>query len=368
MKYDVAVIGAGPAGSASVAKLAQAGAKVLWLERQAVPRHKACGGAMPSAITPLYESIGRDISKQLDHRVSRFRSAYNYSPFAPSVEISEPILMVRRAAFDAHAIEHAIRCGDVDFRPLCSVLNLERETSHVRLKLVQGESINAPFAIVANGARSNLVKTVGLRASATTGLAIDAELEVDDSLLEKHFDVVSFNFCCIESGYGWVFPKSDGLSCGIGGWYNPRKLGATLRTFLHNTIPSESVHKLTRRGHPIPIYSGVTPLTCGRVCVVGDAASLVDPIMGEGIRYAVKSGILAAESVLAADTSNGQLDYESRLDTHIRPLLNTLCHLAAPDYRDAPEWFYDQFLRQGLTHEIFYSALAAQQFKRKRRT
>ena len=364
MKYDVAVIGAGPAGSASVAKLALAGAKVLWLEREAIPRPKACGGAMPSAIASLYDAIGRDISEQIDHRVSRLRSAYKSSPFAPSVDISEPILMVRRAAFDAQAVEHAIGCGDVDFRPLCSVTSLEHETAYVRLRLTAGESFNAPLAIVANGARSKLVKTIGLRPFATTGLAIDAELEVDNSILEEHSDVVSFNFGCVEAGYGWVFPKSDGLSCGIGGWYNPRKLGASLRTFLQDTIPPKAVHRIERRGHPIPVYSGVTPLTCGRVCVAGDAGSLVDPIMGEGIRYAVKSGILAAESVLAADASDGQLDYESRLDAHLRPMLNTLFHLAAPDYRDAPKWFYNQFLRQGLTHEVFYSALASRQLNR----
>ena len=144
--------------------------------------------------------------------------------------------------------------------------SLEHETAYVRLRLTAGESFNAPFAIVANGARSKLVKTIGLRPFATTGLAIDAELEVDNSILEEHSDVVSFNFGCVEAGYGWVFPKSDGLSCGIGGWYNPRKLGASLRTFLQHTIPPKAVHRIERRGHLFPCTAARAAHLWSRLC------------------------------------------------------------------------------------------------------
>lgn len=94
----------------------------------------------------------------------------------------------------------------------------------------------------------------------------------------------------------------------------------------------------------------------------GDAANLVDPILGEGIRYAVMSGVLAAQSIaqLCGEETFRGCDsiYSERLHTLVTPELDTLFHLAMPNYQDAPQWFYSRFICDGYSHPAFYSKLA----------
>jgi flavin-dependent dehydrogenase len=68
-----------------------------------------------------------------------------------------------------------------------------------------------------------------------------------------------------------------------------------------------------QRGHPLPVHLQREPLHRNRVLLVGDAARLMDPLLGEGIRHAVDSGQLAAECVLSGDLQS----YSKRVDREI---------------------------------------------------
>jgi flavin-dependent dehydrogenase len=124
------------------------------------------------------------------------------------------------------------------------------------------------------------------------------EAPVSAEILRRFADAPLFIIGEVRLGYAWIFPKSDHLSIGIGGLHpRPGELLATL-----NRVIARYGISLTAapwHGHPIPIYTGREPLATSRALLVGDAAGLADPLTGEGIRLAIKSGRLAAEAILA---------------------------------------------------------------------
>ena len=110
--YDVLVVGAGPAGSATAIHLARAGAAVLLADRSRFPRDKPCGGGItgralrqaPCGISPVVERIVHTFELRLHHRRSFRRSS------------DEPlILMTQRRRLDAHLVEQAVAAG-AEFR------------------------------------------------------------------------------------------------------------------------------------------------------------------------------------------------------------------------------------------------------------
>lgn len=148
------------------------------------------------------------------------------------------------------------------------------------------------------------------------GAAIDAEVQVDPATFQAERSQVTFDLWCLPNGYGWIFPKGDHLSCGVGSWRTPRKLPAHMDRFLARSLPPGSIRHQVRRAHPVPVFTGHRAVATRRVCLVGDAAALVDPVLGEGIHHAIFSGALAAEVislVLAARSP-----HEPLLDPRLR--------------------------------------------------
>jgi hypothetical protein len=116
----------------------------------------------------------------------------------------------------------------------------------------------------------------------------------------------------IRRGYLWIFPKSDHLSVGITELHpRPGRLQAKLAEVMsQNGISLEGA---VIHGHPVPLYKGLAPVATPRCLLVGDAASLIDPLTGEGIRLAVKSAWLASQAILSGKPSR----YSGKVFWHI---------------------------------------------------
>ncbi len=155
-------------------------------------------------------------------------------------------------------------------------------------------------------------------------MAIESEIpfeSVREFPVEGH-SCIHLDFGGVPNGYGWVFPKKNGLSVGIGGMFKEGK-GMRPRgyydTFIEKLpyLKKENIGPVL--GHSLPaFYSEGQRVSHGAVLLVGDAAHLMDPLMGEGIYYAIKSGMLAAEAILQSTGNGGSPSdlYEASVRLH----------------------------------------------------
>lgn len=250
---------------------------------------------MPSAIQ-------QDIDWPIDHlikaKIDQQRFLYNHSEEDRMVRMEAPMFLVERAEFDYHFVKRALDLGQgrVVLRDNTQVKGVAEDTDGVTITLQDGTVVRARFVIAADGASSRVARALGLFAK-PQGAGIDALIKTDDDTFNKESRRVTFNVHCVASGYGWIFPKDDHLSCGVGMWRNPRNMSKAMDTFLEQSLPSGDIRDEVRLTHPVPVFSGHRPVSTDRVCLVGDAAHLVDPILGEGIKYAIQSGQTAAEVI-----------------------------------------------------------------------
>jgi geranylgeranyl reductase family protein len=293
MDYDVIVVGAGPAGASAAFWLGKAGKRVLVLEKERLPRYKPCGGGVPKVV---FDRFPFDFSPVVEREVSRIRFRFRDGREVTIGLPERPVAMVMRDRFDYHILRHA----RVDVRDGFQVVSVQEDQAGVGVATRSGETFHARYLIGADGANSRVARLAGLRRRKRMGATIEAEVSADDGLLAEYAETALFLFGTPPWGYLWIFPKAEHLSVGIGTF---RKKCPAIRETLWREMGwlGIEVEEARQRGHPLPIYVRHEPLHRGRVLLVGDAAGLVDPLLGEGIRHAVDSGRLAAEAVLADD-------------------------------------------------------------------
>ena len=293
-KFDCIVVGAGPAGATVARQTALRGLKTLLVEKESLPRYKSCGGALPSAAEKILDF---DFAQTVERVVtsvtflSRDDDPYTFYPDGMRV------YMVSRDAFDLRLVEEAVRAGAY-LMDATRIRSLEETRESVRVTTDGGRTFTGRVAVGADGARGLVATAVGLQRP-LCGFSIEGELYADDhEVLEKHRDQVLFGFGFIGGGYGWVFPKKDHFSVGIG-TMRSRLPGMTslYEQFKQSFGCLKKTHEKVRRGWFVPFNSGPRLLNTRRVCLAGDAASLVDPLSGEGIYYAIRSGLVAADAI-----------------------------------------------------------------------
>ena len=312
--YDSVIVGGGPGGSTAARELTQRGGRVLLIDRAAFPRDKPCGGGvlvsaaaqLPFPLDPVVERV-----------VTSFRVRYRRGEvFSHSFE--EPLaFMTQRARLDAFLVERAVEAG-VIFEDKRRVTDVSlSDFDGVTLRFAGGDAIEARTAVAADGANGIMRMALGLP-PLRRAVALEANLS---GVPEDWADVVGLELGTMPGGYGWVFPKGDHCNLGVGGW---PVTGPMLRRELDAYTLTEgfspdALHD--HRGHHLPLRDCGAPLTCGPVAFVGDAAGLVDPLSGEGIGNAIRSGALAAQAVAAflAGEASDLVAYQRAVEREIDP-------------------------------------------------
>jgi menaquinone-9 beta-reductase len=311
-RADVAVIGAGPAGSVAGLVLARAGARVALVDKAAFPRDKACGDLVGPRGVQVLDDLGVRLAgteRVGDMRVvgptgRSVRLPCRPGKTYPGHGVALPRLaldeVLRAAALDAGCVARTARAG-------APILDDGRLAG---FELSDGSRLHADAVIGADGATSRVAAAAGLvdERRVLWGFAlrsyIDARVELPTIVLWDEAWWHGF------PGYGWVFPgpgEQANLGVGVGvlgdrtaAGHAARSLGAFVGV-LHRfglldhdaRLPAERLGGWLKMG-----MVGTIPAR-GRVLLAGDAAGLVNPLQGEGISEALASGRAAAEAVLA---------------------------------------------------------------------
>lgn len=303
-RFDVAVVGAGPAGACTAAALACAGQRTVLVDRAVFPRYKTCGGGLVARAARLM-AIDLDAVVEADCREAELVD----QPPGRRFLLHRPTPLVRmtmRERLDTALARVAVESGAV-LRDGLAVRGLDQGPNEVRLRTAAG-SLRAGWVVGADGAAGVVARAAGWGELPWSAPAIEWELEVSGEAMDRFAGRARFDLGFPEGGYGWVFPKREHLSVGIGLLARRADRRRGLRALLDEYVARlglEPRGDRGRHGFLIPVRPRREGFARGRVLLVGDAAGLADPLTGEGITHAVRSGRLAAEALSGAAGAAG---------------------------------------------------------------
>ncbi|MEM7103011.1 MAG: geranylgeranyl reductase family protein [Bacteroidota bacterium] len=297
--YDVIIVGAGPAGCGAAYDLCEKGFSVLLLDRSEFPRHKPCAGGLTIkslrtlryTVKPVIRNICTDI------RISDKQNPYR------TFQCQTPIVaMTVREEFDKYCLEKTVDKG-ANFELIKSIKAISQGEKEV-VVATDKNTFTARYLIGADGANSTVRKLSGAFAKVKKGLAIEGLIE------NASFptSTMELTFAELKMGYGWVFPKHDHLNVGL--YTNDPQSDKinkkALQAYVEPRFGNVEIKHIT--GHYVGLGGGKELPGSGRILLCGDAAGYVDPIIGEGIYYAIKSGQLAAAAIAKTIDKNELAD------------------------------------------------------------
>jgi len=304
-RFDVAVVGAGPAGAMTAYRLARAGARVLLIDKARFPRDKPCGGGLtlravkelPFSVDPVVEDV-----------VTRVTCRLRYGRSFDREGRTALCLMTQRRGLDHYLVERAQEAG-AEFRDGVRV----HVASDTQLD-VDGQTVDVETLVGADGANGVTARSLALGGDIVPGVALEGNVRHGVVPREQYSGRMVIELAILPGGYGWIFPKGDHVNVGVGGWGSE---GPRLRTQLNELctaygIDADDVTDL--RGHRLPLRRPTTRLARGRALLVGDAAGLVDPVSGDGIYEAFISGRLAADAISAGALETYEPSLRAALD------------------------------------------------------
>ncbi|MEB3262858.1 MAG: NAD(P)/FAD-dependent oxidoreductase [Synechococcus sp.] len=307
---EVIVLGAGAAGAAAAFHLSRAGRRVLLLEAQPWPRAKSCGGGMAASVQRWFPF---PLAPAVDQVIRQVRFTWNLGDPVTAVLPGEaPFWIVRRSQLDRLLVEQAMAEGCA-FESGWRATAVNRHGSLWEVIGSDGRSARATALVVADGSGSPFTAPLGLgppRPRFASTLAAEVE-----GIPAAASDTAHFEFGLVHHGFCWAFPRQGGMSLGVGTFIG--RDPADHQAVLERMLPSLGLEPSAgeRCGLALRIWDGHHRLHGDGVVAVGDAASLCDPFLAEGLRPALMSGSQAAACLdrWLGGESRALAEYTSRL-------------------------------------------------------
>jgi len=313
---DVIVVGAGPAGSATAIHLAHGGCRVLLVEKTTFPRAKVCGdGLTPRAVREMarlgIDVAGLDWQRHVGLRMHVGRAEY-VLPWPDLRDFPSYGFVKRRGEFDEFLARRAVEAGARLMTGTSVAAPWFRRDRVAGVVTKDGRRFAAPVVVAADGASARLGLAVGRPrlVNRPLGVAVRTYYRspmADERWLDLWLEL--WDGPHLLPGYGWSFPEGDG-TCNVG-------LGLPDATLYRDTDYRDLLARwlgalpgtweFTEANRIEPVGSAALPMGFNRrpaydrgLLLVGDAVGAISPYNGEGVSYAMESGRMAAEQILAA--------------------------------------------------------------------
>lgn len=317
-------MGAGPAGCAAAYDLAAAGRSVLLLDKAAFPRAKACAGGLTSKAVQA-------LRYRIDPVVRRWERAVVLEGPSRSATLRrrKPVCaMTVRAELDSYCLEQTLARG-ARFQRIAGIAGLVQGAEAVTVRLVPGaelpshpkaapdaavceavsasaHALRARFVLGADGVHSRVRALLGSAPWFRTGFAVEANVPYRRGSENGETYPLTFDFAPVVGGYGWLFPRDTHVNVGL-------YVGASPKDGQPGSVNKAALERYTEArcgagrtcGVVVGQFLGLgaaayRPAAGTRVLLAGDAAGFVDPLTGEGIYGAIRSGQAAAAAMLGA--------------------------------------------------------------------
>lgn len=328
-KTEVCIVGAGPSGAIAALFLAKFGINCTLVDKATFPRDKICGDGISGWVVSILNELEKDLLNRLSKK-SFLLPSYGIRLVAPNHKSLDlpfldnnqadldipPGFIGKRLYFDNFLIDEVKTKKEIELLEATEIIGYTKEKDRIRLQTSEGKEIYSRIVIFSNGANSKFMQDpggiykskkhimTGLKAYYTGVTGFHKQ-----NYVELHFlkDILP--------GYFWIFPLPNGLAnVGIGlDQERIRKKKLNLKAKMLEAI--ETVPYLKNRfknaeliskiqAHSLPLWDGKRFISGDHYMLTGDAASLIDPVTGEGIGHAAISGMYAAEQCKRSLESN----------------------------------------------------------------
>jgi len=286
---DISIVGGGPAGALCGERLASEGFRVTIFDER-LAWEKPCGGGLTHKAIEAYPFL---LDSPEPKRIVRTAELISGGGHRARFEMSHPIVIYSRKVLNGLLLDRAVAAGCTAIRS--RVTSVETNGPQARIT-AGGREFHSDFVVLAAGARNQLLPE-------TTALGkLDLEMTLG-YFVPTEEDIIKVKFLREFEGYIWSFPRADHLSVGI-----CAKIGQgssqQLRGYLDDFVRAEKIPMDGARlySHVLPSPSEHTiqrrKIAGAHWAMAGDAAACVDPITGEGLYYALRSGDLLAQALV----------------------------------------------------------------------
>ena len=291
-EFDVIIIGAGVAGSTAAFHLAKRGHSVILLEKGLETPFQPCGGGMASCVQQWFPF---DLLPIVDEVINRVDFSWCLGDqVVADLPGKSPFWIVQRERLDQLITNKAIEQGVQLIRPFL-VDYIEKTNTGWSVRNKEGELFSSKAIVLSNGSDSKWPKKYNLgpknlhRAS-TTSVRLEGRGNMKQGTSR-------FEFGLVHHGFAWAFPIKDGVNIGMGTFIGRNEVNTNLvlKTLLPSLGFPPDTGTIIKKS--LNVWNGHHKLDGDGIVVVGDAASLCDPFLAEGIRPSIMSGFEAAKSL-----------------------------------------------------------------------
>ncbi len=298
-EFDTIIIGGGLSGSSTALNLSKKGYSVLIIEKGISGEIKPCAGGMASSMKKFLPlDIDQAIESKIRNVEFRWKSSDNV---VADLAGESPFWIIRREKLDELLIDEALKFGSEILRP-AEVDKIKQQNKTWIIKCSNKVRYKSKFLVIADGSQSQWAEYFKLgprkpKFANTIALRLKGSGDIPK-------DAVRFEFGFVRYGFAWAFPLKDSVNIGLGTFINNKLLedndlnNKVIKSFGFENSSFKVFHKKLR------IWNGINKLNGDRVIAVGDAASLCDPFLAEGIRPSLISSYFAAESIDHCLSSN----------------------------------------------------------------
>jgi geranylgeranyl reductase len=280
-KYDVVIIGAGPAGLKCAEDLCKSKVKVLLLEKNDVIGPKFCAGGLTAQ---------NSIFKLPLNKTLNFKKHYVYlNGKKSSFNLVNPIYTISRYDLGQHQLGLIKNFKNLDIK----INILVKEIGNNFIKDEKGNKYYFNYLVGADGSASIVRNYLKLKSKIYIGIQY--------IIPKTHNELVWFlNPKDLKSGYGWIFPHKDFTSAGV--FYNPNYLTINkAKTILNKTLAQYGLYYKISKFEGAPVNCQYDGLKFDNIYLAGDAAGLASGNTGEGISFALASGSDIAKNIIDSD-------------------------------------------------------------------